>query len=123
MATTRVSFRITVLMLFTVLTIGLSAAILSVNYVRSTDTVLRAADRLLEQAAARILAATDQLIAPLFAVTNTAVLMPGIDVGSGRGEHALTPALLEILQRNPQMIAAYMGNNRGDFYRVTSLAS
>src|SRR4051812_6904262 len=121
MATTRVSFRITVLTLFTVLTIGLSAVILSVNYMRNKEAVLLAADRLLEQAAARILAATDQLIAPLFSVTNTAALLPGIDVG--RAERGLTPSLFEVLQRNPQMIAAYLGNDRGEFYRVTSLAS
>jgi adenylate cyclase len=121
MATTRVSFRITVLTLFTVLTIGLSAVILSVNYMRNKEAVLLAADRLLEQAAARILAATDQLIAPLFSVTNTAALLPGIDVGSA--ERGLTPSLFEVLQRNPQMIAAYLGNDRGEFYRVASLAS
>ena len=104
------------------LTLGLSTIVLWVNYQRSSATALRVAERLLEQAAGRIVASTDQLIQPLFTLTSSAVLLPGIDAGvDSRGAHPLGAVLLGLLERNPQMTAAYVGNGRGDFYRVAAL--
>ena len=115
----RVSFKVTILTLFVVLTVILSAVVLSVSYQRNSQATLHAAERVLEQAAGRIVAATDHLIEPLFAVTNAAVLLPGVE-GDGS---ALAPVLLQVLERYPQIIAAYTGNERGDFYRIASLNS
>src|SRR5262249_8916813 len=120
----RVSFKVTILTLFSVLTLGLSGAVLYVSYERNSETALRTAEKLLEQAAARIVATTDALIEPLFNVTNSAVLLPGVTaMGGAKGEHELAPIMLGVLQRYPQMVAVYMGNGRGDFYRIVSLAS
>ena len=121
MAAPRFSFKATILTLFTVLTLGLSATVLYVNYRGNSHTALRAADRLLEQAAHRIIAATDQLIEPLFSVTNAAVLLPAVDAGSGA--QRLRPVMLTVLERNPQMTATYLANGRGDFYRLATLKS
>ena len=121
MAAPRFSFKATILSLFTVLTLGLSATVLYVNYRGNSDTALRAADRLLEQAARRIIAATDQLIEPLFSATNAAVLLPAVDAGT-RAQR-LRPVMLTVLERNPQMASAYLANGRGDFYRIASLKS
>ena len=93
MATPRLSFKVTILTLFTALTLGLSAAVLYVNYERNSATALKVAERLLEQAAARILAATDQLIEPLFNVTNAATQLPKLDVSPGVHEHPLAPVM------------------------------
>lgn len=117
----RLSFKFTILTLFTVLTLALSAAVLYVNYQRSSETALRAAERLLAQAGSRILASTDQLIEPLFVVTNSAALLPGIDVRPNAPEHPLAPILFSVLERNPQMVAVYLGNASGEYYRIAAL--
>jgi adenylate cyclase len=121
MAAPRFSFKVTILTLFTVITLGMSAAVLYVNYQRSSTTAVRVAERLLVQASSRIVAATDQLIEPLFVVTNSAALLPGIDVAAGAREHPLAPVLFSVLERNPQMTAVYLGNGSGDYYRIASL--
>ena len=117
----RFSFKVTILTLFSVLMLGLSAAVLYVNYKRSSETALRAAERLLEQAGSRILASADQLMEPLFVVTNSAALLPGIDVSASAPEHPLAPVLFSVLERNPQMVAVYLGNASGEYYRIASL--
>ena len=120
----RVPFKLTILTLFSVLTLGLSAAVLYLNYKRSAETALRIAERLLEQAAGRIVAETDRLIEPLYSVTNSAALIPGVDASGGaHGAHAFEPVMRSVLQRNPQMTAVFIGNARGDFYRVASLTA
>ncbi len=124
MSTPRVSFRITILTLFIVLTVGLSAVMLYVNYTRNSQTALAVANNLLGQAAARVVIATDHLTEPLLGLASAAVLLPGADrMGDARGGHALAPLLLALIERYPQMSSAYFGNERGDFYRITSLTS
>jgi len=117
----RFSFKLTVLTLFTLLTLGLSATVLYVNYKRSSKTALSVAERLLEQTGSRILASTDQLIEPLFVVTNSAALLPAIDVSPNAPEHPLARILFPVLERNPQMVAVYLGNANGEYYRIAAL--
>jgi adenylate cyclase len=118
----RVSFKVTILTLFIVLTVGLSAVVLSVNYQRNSEATLLAAERLLEEEGERLVATTEQLIEPLFTVTNSAVLLPGLDATAGpAGEHALAPVMFSVLTRYPQMTSVYIGNGRGDFYRIAAL--
>lgn len=120
----RVSFKITILTLFTVLTAALSAAVLYLNYTRSSAAAMQAAESLLEQTADRVLLAMDRLLEPLLAQTNIAVLLPGADAsGGGTADHPLTPLLATLLRRYPQMTAAYLGNGRGEFYRVAAFDS
>src|SRR5687768_14415897 len=120
----RVSFHVTILTLFVTLTVTLSAAVIYLSYKRNSENTVLAADRLLEQTASRIVVATDRLIEPLFALTNVAVTLPGVDATGGLlGEHALAPILFGVLERYPQMTAVYMGNGRGDFYRISSINS
>ena len=117
----RFSFKLTLLTLFSVLTLGLSATVLYVNYQRSSTTALRVAERLLEQAGSHIVASSEQLMEPLFVVTNSAAMLPGIDVSPNAVEHPLAPIFFSVLERNPQMVAVYLGNGAGEFYRVASL--
>ena len=122
MAAPRVSFKVTILALFVVLTVGLSAVVSLMSYRRNSEATLHAAERLLEQEGERIVATTEQLIEPLFSVTNSAVLLPGIDATAGaHGEHLLAPVMFSALERYPQMTALYIGNGRGDFYRIAAL--
>jgi adenylate cyclase len=122
MAAPRVSFKVTILTLFVVLTVGLSAVVSLMSYRRNSEATLHAAERLLEQEGDRIVTTTEQLIEPLFSVTNSAVLLPGVDAAAGpRGEQLLAPVMFSALERYPQMTALYIGNGRGDFYRIAAL--
>ena len=90
---------------------GLSAVVSLMSYRRNSEATLHAAERLLEQEGERIVATTEQLIEPLFSVTNSAVLLPGIDATAGaHGEHLLAPVMFSALERYPQMTALYIGN-------------
>ena len=118
----RVSFKVTILTLFVVLTVALSAIVLSLSYRRSSEATLHAAERLLEREGERIVATTEQLIEPLFSVTNSAALLPGLEVlPEPGGKHALERVMFSVLERYPQMTAVYIGNGRGDFYRIAAL--
>lgn len=120
----RVSFHVTILSLFVTLTTLLSATVIYLGYKRNSENTVLAADRLLEQTTSRIVVATDRLIEPLFALTNAAVTLPGVDAAADLpGEHPLAPILFDVLERYPQIAAAYMGNGRGDFYRISSINS
>ncbi|HET7365799.1 MAG TPA: adenylate/guanylate cyclase domain-containing protein [Burkholderiales bacterium] len=122
MAAPRVSFKVTILTLFLVLTVALSALVLTLSYRRNSEATLRAAERLLEEEAQSIVATTERLIDPLFTVTNSAVRLPGVDAAAGQGfEHALAPVMFGVLERYPQMTAVYIGNGRGEFYRIAAL--
>ena len=118
----RFSFKVTILVLFSVLTIGLSATMLYVNYQRNSEATVLAADNLLEQSSARILSAIDRLIDPLQTIVDTVVSLPAIDAAAGDLEHPLTPIMVESLERFPQLASIYLGNGRGDFYRVVAFA-
>jgi len=122
MAAPRVSFKVTILTLFVMLTVGLSAVVLWLSYQRNSEATLRAAERLLEEEGERIVATTERLLEPLFTVTNSAVLLPGVEVSApASGEHLLAPVMFAVLERYPQMTAVYVGNGHGDFYRIAAL--
>ena len=118
----RFSFKITILVMFAVLTLGLSTTMLYVNYARNSEATVLAADNLLEQVASKILGATEQMIEPLMALTETIALMPGIEVAiDANAKHPLAPILMAALERAPQMASAYFGNRVGDFFRIAAL--
>src|SRR5262245_92229 len=120
----RLSFKVTIVALFTVLTVGLSTAVLYLNYSRSSDVGMRTDEGLLEQVAGRVIAATEQMIEPLFSITNMAMLFPGVDAAGGaNGDHPLQALMIAVLARYPQMVAIYIGNGNGDFYRVAEIES
>src|SRR5262245_25311057 len=109
MAMARVTFKVTILTLFLVLTLILSAVVLSVNYQRNSSAALAAAQRLLEEEGDRVAATSQQLIDPLFNVINTGVMLPTVDATApARGEHALAPVMFALLERWPQMTALYV---------------
>lgn len=117
----RFSFKITILVVFSVLTLGLSSTMLYVNYVRNSEATVLAADNLLEQVASNILAATGQMIDPLMALAETVALLPGIEVASGTdAKHPLAPILMAALERHPQIASVYLGNRVGDFFRIAA---
>lgn len=120
MAHTRLSYKITILVLFAVLTLGVSTAVIYLNYSRSSEATLIAADNLLEQSSARIMASVDRMIEPLMTMIDTLVLLPPIDAAAGAPEHPLTPIMIENLERFPQMASIYLGNGTGDFYRMVA---
>ena len=100
MARPRFSFKITILVMFAVLTLGLSTTMLYVNYARNSEATVLAADNLLEQVASKILGATEQMIEPLIALTETMALMPGIEVAiDANAKHPLAPVLMAALER------------------------
>src|SRR5689334_19799175 len=104
MAAPRVSFKVTILTLFVVLTVGLSAVVLWVSYRRNSEATLLAAEQLLAQEGERIVARTERLIEPLFTVTKAAVALPGLDASAGTsGEHPLARALFSVLEQYPQV--------------------
>jgi len=118
----RISFKVTILALFTVLTVALSAIVLGLTYKRGSDAALLGAERLLSEESARIVGRTEQLIDPLFSVVNAAVMLPAVEAAApARGEHRMAPVMFGVLERYPQMTAVYLGDGRGDFYRIASL--
>lgn len=118
MAGPRFSFKLTILAVFAALTLTLSAGMLYLNYARNSVATLLAADNLLEQTNARILGAIDRMIEPLTTIVDILVLSPAVDAAAGDLEHPLAPIMIEGLDRFPQMASIYLGNGRGDFYRV-----
>lgn len=120
----RLSFKITILVLFALLTTGLSAAVLYVNYVRNSESTILAADNLLEQVAARVFAASGQIIEPLAALTDTIARLPGIDAvpAPGKADRLISAILIRTLERNPQMTSGYLANGAGEFYRIAALS-
>ena len=122
MAHPRFSFKVTILLLFAVLTLGLSTAMIYLNYTRNSEATLIAADNLLEQSSARIMGAIDRMVEPLTTVIDTIVLTPAIDAAEGDPEHPLARIMIEALERYPQMASIYLGNGRGDFYRIVGFA-
>src|SRR6185503_908799 len=118
----RISFKVTILTLFLVLTLALSALVLGLTYKRGSDAALLGAQRLLAEESARIAGRTEQLVDPLFSVVNAAVMLPAVEAAApARGEHRMAPVMFAVLQRYPQMTAVYIGDGRGDFYRIASL--
>ncbi len=118
MAGPRFSFKVTILVVFAVLTLTLSGAMLYLNYARNSEATLLAADNLLEQSNARIMAAIDRMIEPLTTIIDILVLSPAVDAAAGDLEHPLAPIMIESLDRFPQMASIYLANGRGDFYRA-----
>ena len=118
MAGPRFSFKFTILLVFAMLMLALSAAMLYLNYARNSEATLLAADNLLEQSSARTMAAIDRMIEPFATIIDTVVLMPAIDAAQGDPEHPLARIMIENLERFPQMASIYLANGKGDFYRV-----
>jgi len=124
----RFSFKVTILVLFAVLTFALSGAVIYVSYARNSEATVLAADNLLEQSAARMMSAIDRLIDPMVTMADTIVLLPVVDAAVTEGSHTrdhplahpLAPILAGALDRFPQMASAYIANNLGDFYRIVS---
>ena len=119
----RLSFRITLLVLFAVLTSGLSGTVLYLNYQRNTESTIRAAESLLEQVASRVFAASGQIIEPLIALADTIARLPGIEAtpAAGRTDKLIAAILIRTLDRYPQMTSGYLANGAGEFYRIAAL--
>src|SRR4051794_37329951 len=100
MTPSRISFKATILTLFLLLTLTLSAVVLGLTYQRGSEAALLGAERLLAEESARIVARTEQLIDPLFSVVNAAVMLPAVRAAApARGEHSMAPVMFGVLQR------------------------
>ena len=117
----KLSFRVTVLVLFVALMLALSAAVITVNYQKNRDTVLAAGDSLLDELTRNVFGHVQLLFEPLFAFTRTVALVPGIDSPLGDATHPITPFLFDAISRESEVVSAYIGFENGDFLQLYKL--
>lgn len=117
----RIPFKITILSLFLVLSLGLAGTVITYNFNEGSETAATTGDRLLTLVSERIAERTRLLFDPMFRLAETAARLPAIDSPPTLAPHPAAPFLLATVDGHAAVSSAYMGYADGTFYQVVSL--
>jgi adenylate cyclase len=119
----RISLR-SAIILFTIgFGLLLTGTLATYNYHRSSEVALDVAESLIEQAGGNVSLRARLLAQPFDFLIDHVQLLPGAAARPQDFTHPLLPALLDILDNNPQIYSTYFGYDDGGFFQIISLVN
>ncbi|MGE4219355.1 MAG: adenylate/guanylate cyclase domain-containing protein [Alphaproteobacteria bacterium] len=119
----KISFRLSIAAIFSVLALANAALISWYNHRESTHAAADTAQQLMDEAGAKVTQRVTALFEPATALADLAASMPDIAQKPDIMVHPTAWYLMRALTTYPQIYSAYMGYEDGDFHQIISVAN
>jgi adenylate cyclase len=108
--------------LLVLIVVALAGGIIWYNLRKSTELMVAATERQMDETGAKISDRIRLLYDPLYAIVGIASQMPDIEAPFNDNGRVGIPMLLRVLRFYPQILSLYVGLDNGDFFVVTNIS-
>ena len=115
----RLGLQVSIVLIIAFVVAGLTLATATSIYFASARAAQEGAQRLFSEITARVADRVDQQISDLLDLAELGAWLPAASEPIGIGaDHGLLPFLIRVLEQNPTLYSAYVGQNDGSFFQV-----